>query len=370
MTAMPRVSTRRRAQRSLAWAAGWFVASQLALALAIEVWCPQLRDPLYGDKLHQLRLRLASVPAGRPLVVMLGSSRTAHGFDANRLEEAMAQGGQTVVAYNFGIPGAGPLTQLVTLRRLLADGVRPDLLLVEVFPPLLAGHVLPFDFGQFPAERLWNREIDLVRRYVGPLADGLERQWLAGWAVPCHTHRFPLQRLLWPALLPNDRYGHLLARFDADGCNRLRLEAITAERRSEALCRAKDEYDDILQDYRIGGATSRALDELLAECGRAGIATALVVMPEGPTFQSWYPAGGLEQVADYVRRLGDRHQAAVIDARDWLGEGSFLDSHHLLSPGAEQFSGRLGDAALAVKNGLPTRTPSLVSRRRHERDTK
>jgi hypothetical protein len=372
MTAAPpaRDTTRPRARRSLAWAALCFVVGQLALAVAIEGWCPQLRDPLYGDKLRQLRLRLASVPADRPLVLMLGSSRTAHGFDADRLEQAMARGGHDVVAYNFGIPGAGPLTELVTLRRLLADGIRPELLLVEVFPPLLAGQVLPFDFGQFPAERLWPSEIDLVRRYVGPLADGLEHQWLAGWAVPSHTHRFPLQRLLWPALLPVDRYGHLLAKFDDDGCNRLRIEAITAQRRSEALSRAKDEYDDILRGYHVGGATSRALDELLADCRRTRIATALVVMPEGPTFQSWYPPGGLDEVADYVQRLGGKHGALVIDARDWLGEGSFLDSHHLLSLGAERFSGRLGEVALTVKNGLPTSKPALVSRGRPERDTK
>ena len=360
----------RRAQRSLVWAAGWFIGSQLALALAIEAWCPQLRDPLYGDKLHQVRQRVANAPAGRPLVLMLGSSRTAHGFDGSRLEAILAQSGQAVVAYNFGIPGAGPLTELVTLRRLLADSVRPDLLLVEVFPPLLAGQVLPFDFGQFPAERLWPGEIGLVRRFVGPLADGLQWQWLAGWAVPCHTHRFALQRLLWPALLPIDRYGHLLAKFDDDGCNRLRMEAITPERRSKALRTAKEEYDDILHAYRLGGATCQALDEFLAECRRAEIATVLVLMPEGPTFQSWYPPGGLEEVTAYVQRLGGKYQAAVIDARDWLGEGSFLDSHHLLSLGAEQFSGRLGDAALAIKNGLPAPAQSLVSRRRHQRDVK
>lgn len=366
----PRASMCRRAKRSLVWAAGWFLGSQLALALTIEAWCPQLRDPLYGDKLHQVRRRVAQAPVGRPLVLMLGSSRTAHGFDAGRLEAALARAGRDVVAYNFGIPGAGPLTELVTLRRLLADGIHPDLLLIEVFPPLLAGQVLPFDFGQFPAERLWPGEIGLVRRFVGPLADGLEWQWLAGWAVPSHTHRFALQRLLWPALLPSDRYGHLLAKFDDDGCNRLRAEAVTAERRSKALRQAKIEYDDILREYHVGGATCQALDELLAECLQAGITTALVLMPEGPTFQSWYPPGGQEQVTSYVEGLRRKYQSVVIDARDWLGEGSFLDSHHLLAVGAEQFSGRLGDAALAVKNGLPAPAQSLVSRHRHEHDVK
>lgn len=372
MTATPsRTSMRRSAQRSLAWSAGWFVGSQLALALAIEIWCPQLRDPLYGDKLLQLRSQAASASsAGRPLVIMLGSSRTAHGFDASKLKAAMAQGGQDVVAYNFGIPGAGPLTQLVTLQRLLADGVRPDLLLVEVFPPMLAGQVLPVDFCQFGAERLWLREIGLVRRFVGPLADGLERQWLAGWPVPCHTHRLALQRLLWPELLPLDRYGHLVTTFDDYGWDQMRMETVTAEGRREALRRAQTEYEAVFHGYRVGGATCQALDELLAECRQAGIATALVLMPEGPTFQSWYPPGGVEQVGDYVRLLGKRHDVAVIDARDWLGEGSFIDSHHLISLGAEQFSARLGDAALDVKNGLPPATPSLVSRIRPERQTK
>lgn len=347
------------ARRGLAWAFFWFISGQLSLALVIELWQPQLRDPLYGEKLRGLRQRLASVPGDRSLVLMLGSSRTVHGFSANRFEQTLSRDGQESVAFNFGIPGGGPLTELVMFRRLLAEGIRPDLLLIEVFPPLLAGHVLPLEFVQFPAERLWPSELGLIGRHLGPLAEGLGWQWLTGWVAPCHTHRVPLQRILWPALLSLDRYGHLLAEFDDDGCNRMRTESVSVEARSAALRRVNSEYADILHGYRVGGAPCAALDELLADCRRAGIATALIMMPEGPTFQSWYPPGARDEVGLHVQRLGARYGATVIDARDWLGDGSFLDSIHLAELGAEDFSGRLGDMTR-----LPHRTPAVVSQRR------
>ena len=54
--------------------------------------------------------------------------------------------------FNFGMVGAGPLVELVVLRRLLAEGVRPDLLLVEVLPPLFNRRAAACDLAQLPAE--------------------------------------------------------------------------------------------------------------------------------------------------------------------------------------------------------------------------
>ena len=47
--------------------------------------------------------------------------------------------GRPIVAFNFGIPAAGPVTNALNLRRLLAAGVAPDLVLLEVLPAHLDG---------------------------------------------------------------------------------------------------------------------------------------------------------------------------------------------------------------------------------------
>ena len=353
---------RQRARRSLGWGLLGFATMQLSLAIAIELWLPQLRDPLYGDKLHQLRRRVAEAGPGQPLVVMLGSSRTVHGFDARQVE-AFAQSRQRpVVAYNFGVPGARPLTQLVNFRRLLADGVKPDVLLVEIFPPMLTRHPAAFDFSQFPPERLWRHELPVIERYLGMLGlpAQLGRSWWVAWCAPAYSHRFALQRVAWPTLLPAEGCGHLFAAFDAGGWNRLERTAIAPERWASALGQAKREYGDLLADYQLGGPACTALEELLEICRRERIAAALVIMPEGPTFQSWYPPGVWPRVVEYIEGLGRRFSAPVIDAHDWMGDEQFVDSHHLLAPAAEAFSARLA----RLTPGLPLSTADLPARAR------
>ena len=51
--------------------------------------------------------------------------------------------------FNFGVIGAGPITELLSLRKMLREGIVPDFLLIEVLPPFLAGQVKP------PAEACW-----------------------------------------------------------------------------------------------------------------------------------------------------------------------------------------------------------------------
>src|SRR5262245_20945385 len=115
----------RQARAALLWGLVAFVISQLGLAAAIEWKCPELRDPFYGCKANRLHRRSAG-PEAPFTLVMLGSSRTTYGFQASALEPRLSEAaGRPVVAFNFGIPGAGPLMELLTLRRLLAAGVHP-----------------------------------------------------------------------------------------------------------------------------------------------------------------------------------------------------------------------------------------------------
>src|SRR5262245_57394681 len=141
------MAARRRLRHSRAavlWALAWFAGLDGLSGLAAFRGLGELRDPQYACKADKLA-RLLDRPGPRPFtVVMLGSSRTAFGLDAGRLERPCADGGARppvgpLLVFNFGIPGAGPLTELLTLRRLLAGGTRPDHVLIEVLPPLLAG---------------------------------------------------------------------------------------------------------------------------------------------------------------------------------------------------------------------------------------
>lgn len=358
-------SLSRRGRATLIWAVGIFAAAQLSLAAAIEFWLPQLRDPIYGDKLNQLRHCIAEAPSGTPLVVMLGSSRAVHGLDAGLLERQLAKRlGRQVIAYNFGIPGAGPFTELVCLKRLLAEGIRPDLALIEVLPPMLAGQTPSFDLGQFPADRIWLRETPLIERYTDSIfpQQRLTAAWWSGWWTPAHTHRFAVMRVACPQFVPPEGRGHLFAQFDDRGWNAMPEQVRTPDRVQAALETARKEYAGILSQFELGGASCQALGELLDLCNKEQIPAALVLMPEGQTFRSWYPSMANSEIEAFLSQLSERYDAQFINARDWIAEQRFLDSHHLLAPGSQEFSLILSRrAALPFGTVLTAGRPSAGS---------
>src|SRR5205807_3573566 len=62
----------------------------------------------------------------------------------------------------------------------------------------------------------------------------------------------------------------------------------TPERLAAAWGRARDEYSRYLRDGRLAAAKLAALRDLLADCRRERIRTAILLMPEGTAFRRLY----------------------------------------------------------------------------------
>ena len=113
-------------------------------------------------------------------------------------------------------------------------------------------------------------------------------------------------------------------------------------RRRAALRKAHDEYAEILRYPFLSGSCTQALRQTLEMCRREHIRAALVLMPEGSLFRSWYAPETLRQLYAFLWKLSGECQVPLIDAREWVEDSGFSDSHHLLPPGAAAFSHRLG----------------------------
>ena len=74
----------------------------------------------------------------------------------------------------------------------------------------------------------------------------------------------------------------------------------------------------------------------------------LLRSPEGPTFRSWYDPETLARFDSYIAEVAAEFCAPVIDARLWLEEEDFYDSHHVLKRGADKFTARLARELPAV----------------------
>jgi hypothetical protein len=337
----------RRGRSALLWGAAAFVLGQLALAAAIEWRLPQLRDPHYAHKERRLLRRLAEAPAPPRTVLMLGSSRTACALRGQVAEWELAGPGGSPVVFNFGLSGAGPLTELLTLRRLLARGVRPDLLLIEVLPPVLAGQVTLAEVSRLEPGRLWYADLPLAERYVpeGRLRAG----WWESWLLPCHSHRFAILSETSPGLLPLHQRMDWFRAIDDSGWAPSPNPDHSAERRRLGTENARREYAYYFGGFRLGGPNPPALRELLGLCRQEGIATVLVLMPEGSAFRAWYPPPAWAQVEDFLAQLRRDYGVAVVNAREWLTDEDFADSHHQFPEGAARFSARLARDVIAPR---------------------
>lgn len=75
-------------------------------------------------------------------VAITGDSRTLHGVNPGALEEAVrVERGESLVAYNAGLSGAPPMTQLAMIRRLLTHPHRPRLVVMSLSPYMFSTRI-------------------------------------------------------------------------------------------------------------------------------------------------------------------------------------------------------------------------------------
>jgi hypothetical protein len=337
--ALPR-RMKQRGRSVLLWTLAFYAVAQLGLTFSMEQWLPVAFRSLLRAKWQQLGEISTSNP-GRPLLVMLGSSRTEYALRAERLDDLAGPDGQRFIAYNYGMPALGPLYAGLSLREMLEAGIRPRLLLVEYLPPLLneprKGCI---------SEEAWTAASWLTLPQVVRLwpyfkrPDQKARDWLEARVAPWYVFRREIQAWCNGKVHPNkavvitvpyDSRGHK----NQDECSD--EEWLNRRRQTFGL------YHDSLSTLHVGDGPTRSLRDLLAICKREQIRAVIVAMPESSTFRSWYSDEALAEIHGLLADLHDRHGAGVIDASAWLDDNEFVDYHHVTTEGSRLFSARLHD---------------------------
>jgi hypothetical protein len=349
------------ARRELIWLIVSFVSLQAGLIAAIKYCLPALRDPVYAVRAGRLRERLVSASSSPFRIVMLGSSRTAFGFRGAMVEQQLQRVlHRPVVSCNLGCCGTAHLNELVILRRLLKDRLRPDLLLVEVVPPLLAGQpYAPREVDWLPPTRLdWNELADLEK--YGPPLGNPRRDWLKAQPLPWYAHRFDILSWLSPQWVPVKLRSDWGEPGDPSGWTPHIAPDRSPAAYARGVERARKEYESFLAWFQISPASAGPLLDLLQLCRAERIPTALVLMPEGLPFRNLYPPFAWPKIDEFLAIAMREFTVPVINAREWIGDHEFSDSHHLLPEGAAQFTERLCRDALvplySASSGLQART--------------
>ncbi len=275
------------------------------------------------------------------MLLALGSSRTEQGFRPSLLPS-----GDGPLFYNLARGGSSPLLYLLTLRRLLADGIRPDGLLVEIFPPALVE-----DEEGAVIYKATLRDWPLLRRY--PVGGRTWAFWLQDRFLVWYKYRSGFLASIAPRWLPpRARWGEHL--WDYQGGEwRIIGDNVSPHERRRLTDDARRRYARSLQHFRIAADADRALRELLDTCRTQRLSVVLFLMPESREFRAWYPSEARRQLSNYLAVLHDEYGAPLIDARRWIEESEFSDGHHLLSRGAAAFTRRFAAEVLSALVGEP-----------------
>jgi hypothetical protein len=344
--AVARARRLRRGSRAvLLWALGFFAAAQAGLVLALDYWHPALTESWWEHKWGQLR-QLAAREADRPLLVMVGSSRTDDALQAERLQELLDKGGKPLAAYNLGVPMVGPLREGLYLDAMLEAGIRPHLLLVEFLPPFLnqprKGYACEENWALAPwwtlaqFRRLWPYLAHPNRKR----RDWLEARLVPWYGLRSHLCKWVSEKVVsssdrlkggWEAW-PHDDHGYLLP------------QPFTPEETLRISTRTRATFSPTLRQFRLGEGPIRAMRDLLDRCRRERIPVVLVLMPESTEFSRWYCPEGLADARRLFGELACEYGADAVDATRWVDDADFRDFHHVQGEGARAFTTRLIDA--------------------------
>jgi hypothetical protein len=334
----------RQTRATLLWGAAFFALFHVALLFGTQGRWHLLRDPEFGYKLSFLHKQMDAEP-DRPLVVLLGSSRTGEGFRPGVLPPVSTPDGRTPFVFNFSQVGSGPLGELLCLRRLLAEGIRPDWLAIEILPPLLGRKLDTCGNPDVGVSRLTWSDVRLLRQYT-PEPDRLARKWYEVQLAPFHAHRFTIMNHYAAEWLPwRKRLDHWKC-LDAWGWADMGLDTDHPVKDPRRLELARQTYQEELKQFQIAPMQDQAVRDLLELCRSERIPTVMYLMPEGRIFRSWYLPPTRATIEEYLTRISQEYHVPIVDARNWFEEDYFWDSHHLDRRGATAFTRRFGSDVL------------------------
>jgi hypothetical protein len=281
---------------------------------------------------------------------MLGSSRVGDGLRSSDVGRQLGRDlGRDVLVFNFGVPGCGPVKSLLFFERLRAEGVKPDLLLIEVVPKLLTSlpadcwPSAPVELQSFRGDQCWPHEWALVERYGFP-ADPYGKDHWQYWLAPCYRQRFAILGGVFPMLLQSGMNLQIERAWKIDDSGWTYREEVisTPDFKRQAVAVARRDHGEVLARFEFCQAACRAQRDLLARCREEQIPAALVLMPESTEFRSWYGPMTVAQLERHLGNLSHEFSVPVVDARGWVGDEGFVDGHHLQPNGATVFSERFG----------------------------
>ncbi|MGL6095102.1 MAG: hypothetical protein ACRC7O_04780 [Fimbriiglobus sp.] len=338
--APPRRPTRRRARAAVGAFVALTLVANVGYGLVLD-YGTRLRDPEYGKRFDRVRKRVRENPA-RPLVLVIGSSRTAMGVRPDAVEPNPGP-----MIFNLSLAGSGSVMELMTLRRAIADGAKPAAVVLEYWPAFLRADGGYHEQHRVDVSRLRPVDLPTVREFYDDPAKTEQRMWELR-VCPWFSHRKSLMNQACGSWLPyTSRSDLLFGKIDPWGWLPGR-EGATDEQRADAMKAVGDYYRPLFARYEVSPVADRALRQAVAECRAAGVPVALVYLPESAAFRAFMPPAAVKLADEHLAKTVAELNVPLIDGRGWVPDADLPDGFHLTQSGAAEFTRKLLPAVAAT----------------------
>lgn len=315
----------RRAKRVLGLGAAFFLAAQLAVGWLLD------RAPL-EVRFHEASAALARARALGPApdVLVFGSSRFAALIHPKkveaRLRERLGERAPRVTALSFN--GGDLIGSDILLGRVLAEGIRPKLAIIELTPEWVRLPV-PFINGQLLRAFTWKD----VGAWLPELVLGTRSTLLCARLFPVYCYRNEL--LTWIVGRPPP---YLAAPASA--------RAEPARARPDDPKHGASRWARRMRDYRVSARALRVLERVLDRCREAGIECVLVESPVTSAHREILDGQVSSTFREALARVQQERPVDFLDFSARLRDDGFRDSTHGNRIGGERFSAIVADEVI------------------------
>jgi hypothetical protein len=279
-------------------------------------------------------LRDAYLKQSEPVVLSLGSSRTAHNFDVNLVSPML--GSRGLAAFNGSVFGSALTTQEEVLEELLEAGPPPALVTVEVSPEFLH-RKLPWI--HMSRDVTWSNFVEIT----GDLGGRRGSRLLETRVLPVYARRHGVRRAVCRAV--NSWFGRSNEAFEEgiqtgppvwDG----RLAAIPPmpDMTEELRITQRRYAPKPIEKFSATGSAARSLERMLDSCRRLGVPVLLIDPPIcSASREVLQPVDA--DYRKYIATVLERFpNARYFDGKDALPDQAFLDQHHVNAYGRHVMS--------------------------------
>jgi hypothetical protein len=328
-----------------------FAGVQLGASVLCDYRWPQLRFPHY----YEVMARFDAVETP-PNVLFLGSSRTMCAVDEERVTAVVRArtGNDLVQCFNAGVPSADCVVQERVLRDLLARGVRPRYVLIELCPECVNQRIgwlslYTVQFLRWDDTPLYFTDLVVTNNIL---------RFASSRFVPLYVYRKQIRQRL-AARAARWRVGRLTAKSvlqlgDATPWHIGQYqEGLAAKLIAEHIEPSKATSADVrmaqrsVYRYHPGGNAAAALERLLDCCREHGIEPVLLGVPLSSAHRSVYTPAIESAFQEYLAQIERKYGCRYLDYRTALEDAQFLDHHHARAEGGAWFSERIATEVLA-----------------------